>query len=79
MERIGARTPQRANIVHAAPVQDAHYVWKRDDIHLINLNVKPSRDGTQNAFEEYENLEGLDVNAKANDNGPLELRSLAHC
>jgi len=51
---IGDRTQYRANVVHAAPVEDAHYVWKWDDIHFVNLNVKPSGIDDDHAYEDTE-------------------------
>ncbi|MBR57321.1 MAG: hypothetical protein CMH54_04605 [Myxococcales bacterium] len=51
---IGSRTQYRANVVHSAPVDEAHYVWKWDDIHFVNLNVKPSGADGDHAYEDTE-------------------------
>ncbi|MEE2751673.1 MAG: EGF domain-containing protein [Myxococcota bacterium] len=57
--RIGARTSRRANVVRAAPVEEAHYAWKWDDIHFVNLNVKPSGHGSDRAVaEKYRDSKG---------------------
>ncbi len=56
---IGARNRHRANLVHSAAEEDAHYAWKWDDIHFLNLNVKPSGTGDEEAYgDKYRESKG---------------------
>ncbi|HPO16088.1 MAG TPA: PhoPQ-activated protein PqaA family protein [Candidatus Hydrogenedentes bacterium] len=42
VDMVSQRNPYRAGLINAAPEADGHYSWEWDNIHFVQLNLKPS-------------------------------------